>query len=81
MLRSHLFMKNLCGLIDSSSMEESSLVSVTVKISFDIIKSTASNHLDSRLLQFQVHSQTNLLVVLETDLDLVGFKGTVDHLD
>ena len=61
-------------------MDESSLDSVIVIISLEIINSSASNHLDSKLLQFQAHSQTTLVVDLEPALVLLGLDGTVCQL-
>ena len=49
------------------------MVSVRVSISIELMKSVASTHLDNRLLQFQVPSQTTLLLVL------CDLNGTVDH--
>lgn len=47
-------------MIEISLTEESSFVSVMVTISNEVMKSSASNHLEVRPLQFQVHSQAFL---------------------
>ena|SRR2546425_651503 len=83
MFRSHLLIKKLWGLMDSSEIEELSLVSVTVRMSFDVMKSIDSNHLEIKLLEFQVPSQTSLLLTLmltlEGNLILGDLIGTVDQ--
>ena len=69
--------------MDSSEIEELSLVSVTVRMSFDVMKSIDSNHLEIKLLEFQVPSQTSLLLTLmltlEGNLILGDLIGTVDQ--
>src|SRR2546425_4058928 len=63
-----------------SETEESSLDSVIVIISLVTMNSSASNHLDKRLLLFHVHSQTALPDALERGLLFCGLSGTVIQL-
>src|SRR2546425_8857279 len=79
MFRSHLLITKLWGLMDSSEIEELSLFSVTVRMSLDVMKSIDSNHLEIKLLEFQVPSQTSLLLALEGILILGDLIGTVDQ--
>src|SRR2546425_8619381 len=61
----------------SSETEESSLDSVIVIISLVTMNSSASNHLDKRLLLFHVHSHTVLPAAFERDLLFCDLTGTV----
>ena len=62
-----------------SDIEELSLVSVNVSMSMELMKSVDSNHFDNKLLQFQVPSQTDLLIFIGELLPFNDFKGTADQ--
>ena len=64
----------------SSATDVSSLDSEMVIMSLETINSSASNHLDRRLLQFHAHSQTVLVVAFGPALVFWAFRGTVCQL-
>ena len=60
-------------------MDSSSLVSVIVQMSLEMINSSASNHLEIKLLQFHVQSHIVLLVDFGVGLVLLVLVGIEDQ--